>query len=226
VRAPLAGRKPPVSQHDRAVPPGLLVAHDAGELGWCRAGTWTHIRSAARPAPDQDATADQRPPCSTPARSQRPRSPAARIRRRQHGRRHQGPTFSTPPLACRPPPSSHPPTGSTEPPFPHCCHRPHASHQPSPTSGRTRIYTGSAVADAAAKPGVTVDIGSELKPGRGFIGQPRRSVVEPTNGSINHCPRPDRHYQTTREAHAGFPILSQITLPLRRLDRTQLFDTL
>jgi transposase len=34
-------------------------------------------------------------------------------------------------------------------------------------------YTGSAVADAAAKAGVTVDIVSGPKPGRGFIVQPR-----------------------------------------------------
>jgi len=87
-------------------------------------------------------------------------------------------------------------------------------------------YPGSAVADAAAKVGVTVDIVSGLKPGRGFIVQPRRRVVEPTNGWINHCPRLDRHHETTLEAHAGFPILSQIALPLPRLDRTQLFDTL
>jgi transposase len=87
-------------------------------------------------------------------------------------------------------------------------------------------YTGSAVADAAAKAGVTVDIVSGLKPGRGSIGQPRRWVVEPTNGWINHCRRRDRHYETTLEAHAGFLILSQIALLLRRLDRTQLFDTL
>jgi hypothetical protein len=87
-------------------------------------------------------------------------------------------------------------------------------------------YTGSAVADAAAKAGVTVDIVSGLKPGRGSIGQPHRSVIEPTNGSINHCRRLDRHYETTLQAHAGFPILSQITLPLQRLNRAQSFDTL
>ena len=86
-------------------------------------------------------------------------------------------------------------------------------------------YTGSAVADAA-KAGVTVDIVSGLKPGRGFIGQPRRWVVEPTNGWINQCRRLDRHYETTLEAHAEFLTLSQIALLLRRLDRTQLFDTL
>ncbi|MDT5248231.1 MAG: hypothetical protein QOJ28_865 [Mycobacterium sp.] len=127
-------------------------------------GPTSRPRSAARPAPDQDATADHRPPWSTAPRSQRPRSPA------------------------RP--------DSTAP-----------------------------VADAAAKAGVTFDIVSGLKPGRRFIGQPRRWVVEPTNGWINHCRRLDRHYETTLEAHAGFLILSQIALLLRRLDRTQLFDT-
>jgi transposase len=68
-------------------------------------------------------------------------------------------------------------------------------------------YTGSTVADAAAKAGVS------------------RWVVERTNGWINHCRRLDRHYEVTLAAHEGFLILSQIALLLRRLDRTQLFDT-
>ena len=37
--------------------------------------------------------------------------------------------------------------------------------------------------------------------------------------------RIDRHYETTFTAHEGFLILSQIALLLRRLDRSQLFDT-
>jgi transposase len=86
-------------------------------------------------------------------------------------------------------------------------------------------YTGSTVADAAAKAAVTVDVVSGPKPGRGFIVQPRRWVVEPTNGWINHCRRPDRHHEVTLAAHERFLILSQIALLLRRLDRTQLFDT-
>jgi transposase len=45
-----------------------------------------------------------------------------------------------------------------------------------------RGYTGSTVASAAAKAEVTVDIVSGPKPGRGFIVQPRRWVVERTNG--------------------------------------------
>jgi transposase len=85
--------------------------------------------------------------------------------------------------------------------------------------------TGSTVADAAAKAGVTVDVVSGPKPGRGFTVQPRRWVVERTNGWINHCRRLDRHYEVTLDAHEGFLILSQIALLLRRLDGSQLFDT-
>ena len=85
---------------------------------------------------------------------------------------------------------------------------------------------GSTAADAAAKAGVTVDIVSGPKPGRGFIVQPRRRVVERTNDRINRCRRLDRHYEVTLAAHEGFLILSQIALLLRRLGRTQLFDTL
>lgn len=46
---------------------------------------------------------------------------------------------------------------------------------------------------------MTVEVASGPKPGHGFIVQPRRWVVERTNGWINHC---------------------------RRLDHSQLFDTL
>jgi transposase len=87
-------------------------------------------------------------------------------------------------------------------------------------------YTGSTVTDAATTAGVTVEIVSGPKPGRGFIVQPRRWVVERTNAWINHCRRLDRHYEVTLDAHEGFLILSQIALLLRRLDCSQLFDTL
>ncbi|QFS91269.1 Transposase DDE domain protein [Mycobacterium sp. THAF192] len=87
-------------------------------------------------------------------------------------------------------------------------------------------YTGQTVAAAAAKAGVTVEVVSGPKPGHGFIVQPRRWVVERTNGWINHCRRIDRHYETTLASHEGFVYLSQIALLLRRLDRSQLFDTL
>jgi transposase len=87
-------------------------------------------------------------------------------------------------------------------------------------------YTGSTVPDAAAKAAVTVDVVSRPKPGRGFIVQPRRWVVERTNGWINNCRRLDRHYEVTLTANEGFLILSQIALLLRRLDRSQLVDTL
>ncbi len=63
-----------------------------------------------------------------------------------------------------------------------CCARPNAQHRPSPTSGWNKGYTGTTVADAAAKAGVTVDIVSGPNPGHGFIVQPRRWVVERTNG--------------------------------------------
>ena len=79
---------------------------------------------------------------------------------------------------------------------------------------------------AAAKAGITVDIVSGPKAGSGFLVQPRRWVVERTNGWINHCRRLDRHYEITLDAHEGFLMLSQIALLLRRLDLSQLFDTL
>jgi transposase len=60
-----------------------------------------------------------------------------------------------------------------------------------------------------AKAGVTVDIVSGPKPGHGFIVQPRRWVVEPTNGWINHRRRLHRHHEITLTAHQGFLILSQ-----------------
>ncbi len=87
-------------------------------------------------------------------------------------------------------------------------------------------YTRRAMISAAAGAAVTVEVISGPKPGRGFIVQPRRWVVERTNAWINHCRRTDRHYQTTQAAHEGFLYLSQIALQLRRLDRSQLFDTL
>lgn len=87
-------------------------------------------------------------------------------------------------------------------------------------------YTGSTVADAAAKAETTVEIVSGPKPGHEFIVQPRRWIVERTNSGINHCRRIDHHYEVTLDTHEGFLILSQIALLLRRLDRSQLFDTL
>lgn len=87
-------------------------------------------------------------------------------------------------------------------------------------------YTGQAVAGSATQAGVSVEVVSGPKPANGFQVQPRRWVVERTNGWINHCRRLDRHYEVTLKAHEGFLYLSQIALLLRRLDRTQLFDTL
>ena len=70
-------------------------------------------------------------------------------------------------------------------------------------------YTGQTVAGPAARAGVTVDVVSGPKPGYGFIVQPRRCVVKRTNGSINHCRRADRHYETALTANQGFHCLSQ-----------------
>lgn len=98
-----------------------------------------------------------------------------------------------------------------------------------PTIGHVWLdkgYTGTTVADAAQRAGVGVEIVSGPKPASGFRVQPRRWVVERTNGWINHCRRLDRHYEVTLTAHEGFLYLSQIALLLRRLDRAQLFDTL
>lgn len=87
-------------------------------------------------------------------------------------------------------------------------------------------YTGQAVAQAARRHGVDVEVVSGPKPAGGFTVQPRRWVVERTNGWINHHRRLVRQYETTTTAHEGFLVLSQIGLLLRRLDRGQLFDTL
>jgi transposase len=86
-------------------------------------------------------------------------------------------------------------------------------------------YTGTTVAVAATKAGVSIDIVSGPKPASGFQVQPRRWVVDPTNGSINHYRRLDRHYEITLAGNEGFLLLSQTAPLLSRLDRSQLFDT-
>ena len=86
-------------------------------------------------------------------------------------------------------------------------------------------YTGVTVAQTAQRPGVSLEIVSGPKPASRLQIQPRRWVVERTNGWINHCRRLDRHHETTLQAHEGFLYLSQIPLLLRQLDHTQLFDT-
>jgi transposase len=75
-------------------------------------------------------------------------------------------------------------------------------------------YTGSTVADAAAKARVHVDVVCGPKPGHGFIVELRRGVVEHTNGWTNHCRRLDRHYEVTFAPHEGFLVLGQIALLL------------
>jgi transposase len=81
-------------------------------------------------------------------------------------------------------------------------------------------YTGQMVANATAKASVTVDVVFGPKPGRGFIVQPRRWAVEPTNGSINHCCRLDRHYEITLENPRRIPH-SQPNRPTTRTTRPQ-----
>jgi len=87
-------------------------------------------------------------------------------------------------------------------------------------------YTGTAPAEAAAKAGIDLDIVCGPKPAGGFVVQPRRWVVERTNGWINHHRCLVRQYETTLAAHEGFLMPSQIGLLFRRLDKGQLFDTL
>lgn len=64
-----------------------------------------------------------------------------------------------------------------------------------PTISHIRLakgYTGPTVAEAATKAGASVEIVSGPKPASGFRVQPRRWLVERTNGWINHCRRLDR----------------------------------
>ena len=95
-----------------------------------------------------------------------------------------------------------------------------------PTVARIPRRDPSGVASRSA-PGRTyrTTSSSARQPGRGFIIQPHRWVVERTNGWIDHCRRLNRHYETTLTAHVEF---LNIHLPslLRRTDRSQLFETL
>lgn len=76
-------------------------------------------------------------------------------------------------------------------------------------------YTG----QAATKAGIEHQIVSGPTPVGGFVVQPRRWVVERTNGWINHHRRLVRQHESTLTAHEAFIILSQIRLLLGRLDR-------
>ncbi|WP_165399874.1 IS5 family transposase [Xylanimonas ulmi] len=80
-------------------------------------------------------------------------------------------------------------------------------------------YTGQAPATAAAAAGIELEIVSGPKPVGGFVVQPRRWVVERTNGWINRHRRLVRQYEATLTAHEALAILSQIRLLLRRPDR-------
>src|SRR5665647_1457817 len=57
-------------------------------------------------------------------------------------------------------------------------------------------YTDTAPAEAAAKAGIDLDIVCGPKPAGGLVVQPRRWVVERTNGWINHHRRLVRQYKT------------------------------
>ncbi|MDZ4235701.1 MAG: hypothetical protein U1C73_18505 [Dietzia sp.] len=51
-------------------------------------------------------------------------------------------------------------------------------------------------------------------------------MVERTKSWINHGRPINRHHETTLSTHEEFPYLSTIAPLLRRLDHSQLFDTL
>ncbi len=80
-------------------------------------------------------------------------------------------------------------------------------------------YTRQAPTDAATSAGIELEIVSGPKPIGGFVVQPRRWVVERTNGWINRHRRLVRQYEATLTAHEASVVLSQIRLLLRRLDR-------
>lgn len=79
-------------------------------------------------------------------------------------------------------------------------------------------YTGQAPAQAAASAEIELEIVSGPKPADAFVVQPRRWVVERTNGWINRHRRLVRQYESTLGAHEAFVMLSQIRLLLRRLE--------
>ncbi|GMA24847.1 IS5 family transposase [Luteimicrobium album] len=79
-------------------------------------------------------------------------------------------------------------------------------------------YTGQAPADAAAKAGIKLELVSVPKPESRFVVQPRRWVVERTNGWSNRHRRLVRQYEASLAAHEAFVTL-QIRILLRRLDR-------
>jgi hypothetical protein len=81
------------------------------------------------------------------------------------------------------------------------------------------------VTSAAARAVVTADVVCGPKPATGSPSNPDAGSLN-ANGWINPCRRIDRHYETTLAAHEGFVYPSHIALPPRRLDRSQLFDTL
>jgi hypothetical protein len=106
---------------------------------------------------------------------------------------------------------------------------PTCSPPPTPRRPRKPGPTRAAPAphvEAATKAGTDLEIVCVPKPIGGFVVQPRRWVVERTNGWINHHRRLGRQHETTLTAHEGILTHSQIGLLLRRLDKGHLFDTL
>lgn len=73
------------------------------------------------------------------------------------------------------------------------------------------------VSPLAATTGIDIHIVSGPKDQTGFKVQPRRWVVGRTHAWINRNRRLVRQWETSLEAHAGFLILSQIAVPIRRL---------
>lgn len=67
-------------------------------------------------------------------------------------------------------------------------------------------YTGPAPAAAATAAGIELEIICGPKPLGGFVVQPRRWVVERTNGWINRHRRLVRQYEATLTAHEAFVI--------------------
>jgi putative transposase len=198
-------------------------------LRWCRAGTWTKILTAIREELRTRCGRRRQPSAGVIDSSSVKASPVTGPRGFDGAKKVDGIKrhilVDTAP-DCSSPRWSPPPTCRTG---PHSRTWLRQAKRIAPAIGHIwadKGYTGRTVVEAPTKARVSIDIVSGPKPAGGFRVQPRRWVVERTNGWINHCRRLDRHYEATLAAHEGFLILSQIALLLRRLDRSQLFDTL
>lgn len=87
-------------------------------------------------------------------------------------------------------------------------------------------YTGRAVKGAATQVGVSVKVVSGPKPASGFQIQPRRWVVERTNGWINHYrpTRPPLRKSPSKHTRGSYTS-ARSPYCYADSDRTQLFDT-